>query len=216
MAIKRSRPFFKTCVFLTGLIPFGWLAFALWSDTFNATVYMTADPVQKLNRELGDWALIFIIITIAVRPFADLTKKPGLVAYRRMIGLYAFFYALLHVSSYVGIDLQLDLMEFVKDITNRNYILVGMVSLILLVPLAVTSTKGMMKRLGGPRWKRLHYLVYLIAILGALHFFMMTRADFSRPILYAVVILVLLAYRGWAYQRKTRPKKPPATTTEAA
>ena len=158
----------------------------------------------------------FIIITIAIRPLADLTKKPGLVAYRRMLGLYAFFYALLHVSSYVGIDLQLDLMEFVKDITNRNYILVGMVSLILLVPLAVTSTKGMMRRLGGSRWKRLHYLVYLIAILGALHFFMMTRADFSRPILYAVVILVLLAYRGWAYQRKTRPKKPTAPTTEAA
>ena len=82
VAIKRSRPFFKTCVFL-GLIPFGWLAFALWSDTVNATVYMTADPVQKLNRELGDWALIFIIITIAVRPLMDLTKKPGLVAYRR-------------------------------------------------------------------------------------------------------------------------------------
>ena len=99
MAIKRSRPFFKTCVFFSGLIPFGWLAFALWSDTVNATVYMTADPVQKLNRELGDWALIFIIITIAVRPLADLTKKPGLVAYRRMIGLYAFFYAFLHVSS---------------------------------------------------------------------------------------------------------------------
>ena len=192
MAIKRPRPFFKTCVFFTGLIPLGWLAFALWSDTVNATIYMTADPVQKLNRELGDWALIFIIITIAVRPFADLTKKPGLVAYRRMIGLYAFFYALLHVSSYLGIDLQ------------------------LLVPLAVTSTKGMMKRLGSPRWKRLHYLVYLIAILGALHFFMMTRADFSRPILYAVVILVLLAYRGWTYQRKTRPKKPTAPTTEAA
>ena len=216
MAIKRSRLFFKTSVFFTCLIPVGWLAFALWSDTVNTTTYMTADPVQKLNRELGDWALIFIIITIAVRPLADLIKKPGLVAYRRMIGLYAFFYALLHVSSYVGIDLQLDLREFVRDITNRNYILVGMVSLILLIPLALTSTKGMMRRLGGPRWKRLHYLVYLTAILATLHFFMMTRADFSRPIIYAVVILVLLACRAWAYRRETRLKKPAAPTNEAA
>ena len=152
---------------------------------------MTADPVQKLNRELGDWALIFIIITIAVRPLADLIKKPGLVAYRRMIGLYAFFYALLHVSSYVGIDLQLDLREFVRDITNRNYILVGMVSLILLVPLAVTSTKGMMKRLGGPLEKA------SLPSLPNRHpgrpaLFHDDSGRFSRPILYAVVILVLL------------------------
>ena len=176
---------------------------------------MTVDPVQKLNRELGDWALIFIIITLAVRPFADLTKKPGLMAYRRMIGLYAFFYTLLHVSSYVGIDLQLDLGEFVRDITNRNYILVGALTLILLIPLAVTSSKGMIKRLGGRRWKRLHSLVYLIAILGTLHFFMMIRADFSRPTIYAAMILVLLAYRGWTYRQKTRPKKPSARATGA-
>ena len=213
MATKRSRLIFKPLVFVASLIPIGWLAFALWSDTVNATIYMTADPVQKLNRELGDWALIFIIITLAVRPFAELTKKPGLVAYRRMIGLYAFFYALLHVTSYVGIDLQLDLGEFVKDLTKRNYILVGMVTLILLFPLAVTSTKAMSRRLGGRHWKKLHYLVYPVAILGALHFFMMIRADFSRPIIYAIVIFVLLTYRAWAYRRKVRPKKPIVSAT---
>ena len=177
---------------------------------------MTADPVQKLNRELGDWALIFIIITLAVRPFADLTKKPGLVAYRRMIGLYAFFYAILHVTSYVGIDLQLDLRELIVDVTKRNFILVGMVTLILLVPLAVTSTKRTMNRLGGRHWKKLHYLVYPASILGAFHFFLMVRADFSRPIIYAVVIFVLLAYRVWAYRRKVRCKKPTAPATKAA
>ena len=214
MAVKRSRLIFKPCVFVASLIPVGWLAFALWSDTFNATSYMTADPVQKLNRELGDWALIFIIITLAVRPFADLTKKPGLVAYRRMIGLYAFFYALLHITGYVGIDLQLDLGEFVKDVTKRNFILVGMITLILLIPLAVTSTQGMMKRLGGRHWKKLHYLVYPIAILGTFHFFMMIRADFSRPIIYALIIFVLLGYRVWAYRRTARVKKPTAPAAE--
>ena len=216
MAIKRSQLIFKPCLFFAGLIPFGWLAFALWSDTVNATNYMTADPVQKLNRELGDWALIFIIITLAVRPIADITKKPGLVACRRMIGLYAFFYALLHITSYVGIDLQLDLGEFVNDVTKRNFILVGMVTLILLIPLAVTSTNGMMKRLGGRHWKTLHYLVYPTAILGAFHFFMMIRADFSRPSIYAFIIFVLLAYRVWAYRQKARPKKPTAPSSEAA
>ena len=216
IAIKRPRLIFKPCVFVASLIPVGWLAFALWSDTFNATSYMTADPVQKLNRELGDWALIFIIITLAVRPFADLTKKPRLMAYRRMIGLYAFFYALLHVTSYVGIDLQLDLGEFLKDVTKRNFILVGMVTLILLIPLAVTSTKSTMNRLGGRHWKKLHYLIYPISILGAFHFFLMIRADFSRPIIYAVVIFVLLAYRIWAYRLKARSKKSTAKATKVA
>ncbi len=216
MAVRGSRLSIKPYIFLASLIPLGWLIFALWSDTVNNTSYMSADPVQKLNRELGDWTLIFIIITLAVRPLADLLKNPALIAYRRMIGLYAFFYAILHIISYVGIDLQLDLGEFVKDITKRNFILVGMVAIVLLIPLAMTSTKGMIRRLGARRWKKLHFLVYPIAILGAFHFFMMIRADFSRPILYTSFIIALLAYRIWAYWRKKRPKKSASSTTEAA
>jgi len=217
MAIKRSRLILKPTVFVASLLPVGWLVFALWWDTTNGvTTFMTADPVQKLNRELGDWALIFIILTLALRPAAEILKKPEFVAYRRMIGLYAFFYAFLHVASYLGIDLQLNLDEFVKDLTKRNFIIVGMIAIVLLIPLAITSTKGMIKRLGGRRWRKLHYLIYPIAILGVFHFFMMIRADFTRPSMYAAVIFLLLAYRVWKYWQKSRPKKPSSPATEAA
>ena len=216
MAIKRSRLILKPTVFIASLIPLGWLAFALWSDTVNATNYMTAGPVQKLNRELGDWALIFVILTLALRPTAEVLKESELVAYRRMIGHFTFFYTFLHVAIYVGIDLQFDVGEFIKDVTKRNFIIVGMIAIVLLIPLAVTSTKGMIKRLGGRRWKKLHYLIYPIAILGVFHFFMMIRADFTRPSMYAGVIFILLAYRVWKHWQKSRPKKPAAPAAEAA
>jgi len=208
MAIKRSRLIFKPLVFIASLIPLGWLVFALWSDTALGTLYLTSDPVQKLNRKLGDWALIFIILTLAVRPAGEILKKGEFVAYRRMIGLYAFFYAILHLTSYVIIDLQLDLNAFVQDVIKRNYITIGILAILMLIPLAITSTKGMIKRLGGRKWRKLHMLVYPIAILGVIHFYMMIRADFTRPIMYGSVIFVLLAYRVWKARQKSRPKKP--------
>jgi len=208
MAIKRSRLIFKPLVFIASLIPLGWLVFALWSDTALGTLYLTSDPVQKLNRELGDWALIFIILTLAVRPAGEILEKGEFVAYRQMIGLYAFFYAILHLTSYVIIDLQLDLNAFVQDVIKRNYITIGILAILMLIPLAITSTKGMIKRLGGRKWRKLHMLVYPIAILGVIHFYMMIRADFTRPIMYGSVIFVLLAYRVWKARQKSRPKKP--------
>tara|TARA_B100000315_G_C14535763_1_gene568355 strand:- start:119 stop:757 length:639 start_codon:yes stop_codon:yes gene_type:complete len=211
MATKKSRRIFKPLVFLAALIPLGWLVFALYSDTVLGTKYMTADPVQKLDRELGDWALIFIILALSVRPLAEIFKKGELVAYRRMIGLFAFFYVCLHLSAYIGLNLQLDLDEFIKDVTKRNFITIGIINFALLTPLAITSTKGMIKRLGGRRWQKLHMLIYPIALLGVFHFFMMIRADFSRPATYLAVILVLLAYRYWVKWKKTHPKKEPAT-----
>lgn len=197
MAIKKSRLIFKPIVFILCLVPLGWLIFALYSDTNLGTQYMTADPVQKLDRELGDWALIMIITTLAVRPVSELAGIRDMIAYRRMIGLYAFFYALLHVSSYVGINLQFELAEFVKDVIKRNYITVGIIAFTLLTPLAITSTKKMIKRLGGKNWQKLHRLIYLIAILGIFHFTMMIRADFTRPIIYGALVALLLGYRYW-------------------
>lgn len=207
MAIKRSRLIFKPVVFIACLIPLGWLVFALWSDTEFGTKYMTSDPVQKLNRELGDWALIFITLTLAVRPAAEVLKKAEFVAYRRMIGLFAFFYALSHVSSYLVIDLQLDVNDFIKDVIKRNFITIGMIAFTCLLPLAFTSTKGMIKRLGGRRWRKLHMLIYPIALLGVVHFYMMIRADFTRPYIYGTFIFVFLAYRIWKHRQKSKPKK---------
>ena len=187
----------KTCVFIASLLPLGWLIFALWSDTLYHTKFMTADPVQKVNRELGDWALIFIIVTLMVRPISEILNQRKLIAYRRMLGLFSFFYASLHFTSYLVIDLQLNWADLVKDIAKRNFILIGIVTILLMIPLAVTSNKFMIKLMGALRWRRLHFLIYPIAIFGSIHFFMMVRADFSRPIIYSTVILALLAYRCW-------------------
>jgi sulfoxide reductase heme-binding subunit YedZ len=201
METKRYRKIFKPLVFSGILIPLCWLIYAVYSDTVFGTKLMTADPIQKLDRELGDWALIFIILALSVRPLAKLFKNNELIAYRRMIGLFAFFYVCLHLASYIGLNLQFAFNEFIKDILKRNFITIGIIAFILLIPLAVTSTKSMIKWIGGRRWKKLHMLIYPIALLGIFHFFMMVRADFSRPSIYLIIILVLLGYRFWIKYR---------------
>lgn len=219
MAIKMFRQIFRPLVFVASLGPIFWIVFALWSDSALHTNYMGKDPIQNINRELGDWALIFIVVTLAVRPIGQLVKTlRNIIAYRRMMGLYAFFYALLHVVVYVIIDLEglFDIVgaggAFIDDIIKRKFITVGIIALILLIPLAATSTKSMIRRLGMRAWRRLHMLIYLIAPLGILHFYMMIRADFSRPIVYGAVIVGLLTYRYYVKWRKDHPRTPPGST----
>ena len=204
MRIARAdnKKVFKTLLFLASLVPLGWLFFAIYSDTVFGTKLLTADPIQKLDRELGDWGLIFIVLSLGVRPMAELLKISELIAYRRMLGLFAFFYVFLHVLSYVFLNLQLDFDSFLKDITKRNFIMVGIIAFIFLLPLAITSNKKMIKWIGGWRWRRLHFLIYLIALLAVIHFFMMVRADFSRPLFYLIIIVALLLYRIWSKYRK--------------
>ena len=223
MAVKTSRKIFKPLVFVASLGPIFWIVFALWSDTTLHTNYLGKDPTQNINRELGDWALIFIVMTLAVRPLGQITKIRDLVSYRRMIGVYAFFYAVLHVVFYIIIDLEalhLGIVHagsaFINDIIKRIFITIGIIALLLLTPLAVTSTKGMIKRLGGRRWRRLHMTLYFIAPLVILHFYMMIRADFSRPVIYGSIIAVLLAYRYWWKWRKDRPRRPSGPTPAPA
>ena len=189
----------KACVFALCCVPAALLVQGLFDGSVGP------NPVEALNRGLGDWALRFLIITLAIRPLADLTGRRQFMAYRRMVGLFAFAYAILHVANYAVIDLQLDLAAFVKDVLKRNYITVGMVNIMLLVALAATSTKGMIKRLGGLRWRRLHMMIYAIAPLAVLHYFMMVHADFREPLLYGVIVGALLAYRGAvAWRRRAR------------
>jgi sulfoxide reductase heme-binding subunit YedZ len=203
MTKKRYRKIFKPLVFLGSLSPVCWLAYAVYSDTVFGTRLMTADPIQKLDRELGDWALIFIILSLSVRPLAQLFKNNELIAYRRMVGLFAFFYVCLHLTSYISLNLQFAFNEFIQDIFKRNFITIGIIGFILLIPLAVTSTKSAIKWLGGRRWKKLHALIYPIVLLGTLHFFMMVRADFTRPLMYLIVILALLGFRFWSKYAKS-------------
>ncbi len=216
MDTKTSRRIFKPLVFIASLLPFAYLLYALYSDTVLGTKLLTDDPVQKFDRELGDWTLIFIIITLSVRPLADILKKRELIAYRRMLGLFAFFYGVLHVSSYVGLNLQLDFAEFVKDVVKRPFITVGIIAFTAMAALAATSTKGMIKRMGARAWTRLHWLIYPIAVLGVVHFYMMIRADFSRPVIYGSIIFVLLAYRYVVKLRRDGKRKRRDAETAAA
>ena len=202
--IFRSTP--KLILFIIGLAPLTWLVTALTCDSIYGTILMSVDPVQKLNRELGDWALIFLIVTLSVGPLSKILKRKNLIALRRMLGLLTYFYAVLHLTSYIIIDLQLDWHEFVKDVTKRNFIILGMTSVVLLTPLALTSNNISLKILGSKSWKKLHYLVYPAAIIAIIHFFMMIRADYHRPIIYASLLFALLIYRIWTIEIKKTPR----------
>ncbi|MAM77936.1 MAG: sulfoxide reductase heme-binding subunit YedZ [Alphaproteobacteria bacterium] len=193
----------KLILFIIGLAPLTWLVTALTCDSIYGTMLMSVDPVQKLNRELGDWALIFLMVTLSVGPLSKILKRKNLIALRRMLGLLTYFYAVLHLTSYIIIDLQLDWHEFVKDVTKRNFIILGMTSVVLLTPLALTSNNISLKILGSKSWKKLHYLVYPAAIIAIIHFFMMIRADYHRPIIYASLLFALLIYRIWTIEKKT-------------
>ena len=192
----------KLILFIIGLAPLTWLVTALTCDSIYGTMFMSVDPVQKLNRELGDWALIFLMVTLSVGPLSKILKRKNLIALRRMLGLLTYFYAVLHLTSYIIIDLQLDWHEFVKDVTKRNFIILGMTSVVLLTPLALTSNNISLKILGSKSWKKLHYLVYPAAIIAIIHFFMMIRADYHRPIIYASLLFALLIYRIWTIEIK--------------
>ena len=196
----------KLILFIIGLAPLTWLVTALTCDSIYGTMLMSVDPVQKLNRELGDWALIFLIVTLSVGPLSKILKRKNLIALRRMLGLLTYFYAVLHLTSYIIIDLQLDWHEFVKDVTKRNFIILGMTSVVLLTPLALTSNNISLKILGSKSWKKLHYLVYPAAIIAIIHFFMMIRADYHRPIIYASLLFALLIYRIWTIEIKKTPR----------
>ena len=196
----------KLILFIIGLAPLTWLVTALTCDSIYGTILMSVDPVQKLNRELGDWALIFLMVTLSVGPLSKILKRKNLIALRRMLGLLTYFYAVLHLTSYIIIDLQLDWHEFVKDVTKRNFIILGMTSVVLLTPLALTSNNISLKILGSKSWKKLHYLVYPAAIIAIIHFFMMIRADYHRPIIYASLLFTLLIYRIWTIEIKKTPR----------
>lgn len=166
-----------------------------------------ANPIEAIIRNLGDWGLRFLLLALAVTPLRRLAGWPALARYRRMVGLWAFAYAALHVASYVVLDQFFDWAAIGRDIVKHKFITAGMVALSLLVPLAATSTSGMIRRLGGARWRRLHQLVYVIGPLAALHFCWMVKADLREPLLYAAILFVLLGER---FLRMLRSRMTPA------
>lgn len=189
MTTKRRHRWLEPSVFLLGLLP----AVVLLLDALSGG--LGANPVEAITHRTGDWALRFLLITLAVTPLRQLTGWTWPGPLRRMLGLYAFFYATLHFLTYLVLDQFFDLTAIVEDIAKRPYITVGFTAFVLLIPLAVTSTNAMVRRLGGKRWKRLHRLVYLIGILGVVHYLWLVKADLREPLIYAAVLAVLLGAR---------------------
>lgn len=200
MTLHQSlRRFGKPLVFAACLVPFAWL---LWR---GFTGQLGANPIETLERYTGDWTLRFLLIALAVTPLRQLTGWNRVVRFRRMLGLYAFFYACLHFLSYFAIDQFFDLQAIVDDIAKRPYITVGFASFVLLIPLAVTSTNRMMRRLGGKRWQALHRTVYAVGVGGVLHYLWLVKADYREPLLYAAILALLLGYRLVKRRRWFRP-----------
>lgn len=180
----------RRAVFALALLP---LARLLW---LGLSAGLGANPVEFVIRSTGTWALTFLWLTLAVTPLRQWLGQPWLLVLRRMLGLYAFFYACLHMISYVVVDQWLDIAALWKDILKRPFITVGVLCLLGLLPLAVTSTNAMMRRLGR-HWARLHRIVYPVAMLAVLHYFWLVKRDTTTPLLYALVLGVLLGYRVW-------------------
>jgi sulfoxide reductase heme-binding subunit YedZ len=188
---QRYRYIYKPLVFVASLLPLAWLtAGALGWFGLN----LGPDPVKKLEHECGKTALNLLLLTLAVTPVRELSAQPQLLRLRRMLGLFAFFYVVLHFTVYVVLDLELNFRSLGGEILKRPYITIGFLALLLMIPLAVTSTNGMMRRLGR-RWLRLHRLVYVIAILGVWHFYWQVKRDVREPLVYAGMLAVLLGYR---------------------
>lgn len=183
-----KHPLVKVIIFVACLFPAAWLLTNFFQDNLGA------NPFEALTRQSGEWTLRFLLIVLAITPIRKITGQVWLLAYRRMLGLYVFFYACLHLVTYIWFDQFFDWGEILTDIIKRPFITAGMLAFILLVPLAITSTNNWMRRLG-KRWKKLHQLVYGIGILAILHYLWLVKADLREPLIYAAILIILLGYR---------------------
>ena len=188
---RRLKPLF----FVTLMLPALWLALQWVRALLGEPSALGFNPIEYTNRFLGDWALRTLILSLAMRPLAILTGSSLPIRFRRMIGLIAFSYVCLHVTNFLAVDLFFDWSAFWQDILKRNYITLGMTAVVLLLPLVFTSTKKMVKRLGGRNWQRLHRTVYVINILAVFHFMMMVKGNQNEPKIYLAIVLTLLGIR---------------------
>ncbi|WP_417458151.1 sulfite oxidase heme-binding subunit YedZ [Kordiimonas sp.] len=195
VSVRAVRLVGKPLVFAAALLPFVWLAHQWWLAFGNMPHDLGFNPNETSNRFSGDWALRMLLITLAITPMSRLFKAPKLLMFRRMMGLFAYFYVCVHMLSYVWLDMLFNWPELWADVLKRIYITIGMVAFLLLTPLAITSTKGMIKRLGARRWQRLHKAVYIIGPLAIIHFFMMRKGLQLEPLVYGGILAILLLVR---------------------
>jgi methionine sulfoxide reductase heme-binding subunit len=179
----------KLVVFLLCLMPLGLLG---WRGLHHD---LTANPIEFITHATGDWTLRFLVITLCITPFRKLLRLPELIRFRRMLGLFAFFYACLHFTTYIWLDKFFDLSEMWKDVAKRKYITVGFTAFLLLIPLAITSTAGWIRRLGGKRWQMLHRLIYFSAAFGVIHYYWLVKSAIIKPLIYGSIVALLLLWR---------------------
>jgi sulfoxide reductase heme-binding subunit YedZ len=199
----------KALIFVLCLFPFFNL---IWRFEQHQ---LTANPIEFITHRTGDWALRFLLITLAITPLRALFKQPQMLRFRRMLGLFAFFYACLHLSTWMKLDKDFDTQEMWEDVIKRRFITMGMTALLFMLPLAITSTSGWVRRLGYNRWQLLHRAIYLSTLAGVIHYYWGVKSDIRLPVLYAVILALLILYRVAIAFRRTgslRPSKSvPAT-----
>ena len=188
----------KVAAFLLCLVPAGLLGWRIWSGD------LTANPIEYITHFTGDWAIRMVVLTLAITPLRKLLHLPDLIRFRRMIGLYAFFYAAIHFSIWFGLDKGFDMHEILAGFAKRRFIIAGLVAFLSMVPLAITSTKGWIRRMGGKRWQLLHRLVYLTGCAAVIHYLWLVKSDRRWPLFYGSLVTLLLGYRllAWMWSRK--------------
>jgi len=198
-----KRRWAKIPIFLLCLAPVLWLAWRAWQQD------LTPNPIEYITHFTGDWTIRLIVITLTVTPLRKLLRLPDLIRFRRMIGLFAFFYACLHFLTYFWLDKFFDFHEISQDVVKRPFITAGFTAFVLMLPLACTSTAGWIRRLGGKRWQRIHRLIYFTAIVAAIHYYWLVKSDTRRPVFYGSLVAIVLAYRMVVWSR-ARLWPPPA------
>ena len=192
-----ARKLAKALVFLLSSVPF---LILVWRS-FRGD--LTANPVEFFQHQTGDWTLRFLIFTLCITPFRKLLLLPELIRFRRMLGLFAFFYVCLHFLTYLGPDQSFNVAGMLKDVGKRPFITVGFAAFVLLIPMAITSTAGWIRRLGGKRWQALHRSIYVCAILGVIHYYWLVKSDVRKPLFYGFLVGILLIWRllNWLSKR---------------
>jgi sulfoxide reductase heme-binding subunit YedZ len=202
----------KVFVFLLCLGPFGFLVWRSFTGNLGP------NPVEFYQHATGDWTLRLLVITLCITPFRKLLKLPDLIRFRRMLGLFAFFYACLHFFTYLGPDQSFDLAAIWKDVAKRPFITMGFAAFVLLIPLALTSTAGWIRRLGGRRWQMLHRLIYISAVCGVIHYYWLVKSAVLRPLTYGAIVAALLLWRlaDWIIRRGRTAAAVPKTQNASA
>jgi sulfoxide reductase heme-binding subunit YedZ len=202
-----SNRWTKVVLFVLCLVPLAWLGWRAYQQQ------LTANPIEFITHYTGDWIIRFLLITLAVTPLRKLFNQPQLARFRRMLGLFAFFYGCLHLMTWLWLDKFFDLSEMWKDVVKRRFITAGMTAFLLMLPLAITSTAGWVRRLGFVRWQRLHRLIYFSALAGVVHYYWLVKSDVREPLMYFGIWAVLMLYRLGVWLRSPHRAQPSHVTT---